>query len=265
MKKQLLFIVIFLSAFRSFGQITLDQTFNGNLSVVLFSSNGEKYMYNDTASIYLYNMDYSLWKTITPTHYAGYTIQTITSVSDNLFNSDNLVEAVVTYVATVSTLHPNLKCDLVNETAAVLYSFDSSYFSSVHYDDATSNYKVITFNYLTHPGSSKVYSVPGTMPCGSCSYLGTQRLSGTKTGVNISDPIPNPSSGVVRINYNLPDGTNGAVISFYNTLGQVVKIIPVLSQINAIEINNSTLPAGSYMYNIKAENTISETKTMVIR
>jgi hypothetical protein len=94
--------------------------------------------------------------------------------------------------------------------------------------------------------------------------LGTERLSGTPQVITLGDAIPNPSSGAVRIYYSLPATADHAVLNFYNQLGQLVKNLPVLTQQNMIEINNATLPTGTYLYNLKTDNATSETKTMVI-
>ncbi len=258
-------IFLCLSAIEGFGQVTLDHTFPGNVTVVLFSANGEKYEYNDTTNVYLYNMDYSLWKMITPTHYANYVVTYVSGVSDYFFNSDNLVELVVTYSTSVSGIYSPFKSELINETGTVLLSMDSCYGGSAHYDETSGSFKFLTNNFLTHPNSMSVYSVPGTLPCGHCGYLGVERLSRSSENITISDPAPNPSEGVVRITYTLPANTPNANIIFYNSLGQVVKILPVMPQFNAIEINNTVLPAGNYMYQIKAGNTTSESRMMLIR
>ena len=142
MKKLLFVALISALVSNSYAQMTYEHSFVDNyVSFVLFSSIGEKIVTNDTTNIYLYNMDYTLWKTITPTHYAGYKLAGISCVSDNLFNSDNLVEAIVSYYGI--SMHPYYKSQLINETATVILDLDSSDGGYPHYDQDNNSYKVV--------------------------------------------------------------------------------------------------------------------------
>ena len=254
----------------SFGQITLEHTYNagGTLWPVLLSSNGEKYMTYDSANIYLYNTDHSLWKTIVPNSYTGYRIQNVNIVSDNLFNSDNLVELVVTYFVTSYTIRPYYKSEVINENSVVIQSLDSSSYNTLHFNSTTNTYKL--FAEKSHSGPAyditDVYALPGTIPCGQCSSLGTERTTGgTGSRISISDPTPNPSSGAARISYQLPVGANPATIVFYNMAGQLVRELPVVPNNIFIDINNSLFRAGNYSYFIRADNMVSDTKTMTVQ
>ena len=267
MKKLFLITCLFLSANYCFGQMTLDHTFAASASIVLFSSNGEKIATNDTVSLYLYNMDYTLWKTITPPGIPGYKVSAFSVISDNLFNSDGLVEAIVSYIPNEGnySIHPYYRSSLINETGAVLFSLDSCYGGFPFYDQDNSTYKLFVYNYLTAPVGYRVYSVSGTLPCGQCSELGTQRLASSNNNITVSDPMPNPSAGVVRINYTIPPGNLNGTITFISSAGQTVKQMPVNVQSDFIDINNSILPAGVYRYNIVSGGLTSETRAMVIK
>src|SRR5580658_4104940 len=116
-----------LFANRSGAQITLEHTFYpanyAGAQVVLFSSNGEKIMINDTGvnQIKLYNTDYSLWKTINLSNYAGYKLEYVSAISDNLFNSDNLVELVAIYENPSAGSYPTYyRAEVINESGTVL-------------------------------------------------------------------------------------------------------------------------------------------------
>jgi len=267
--QRLLYFTVFLVllSIHSFSQVSLEHTYYGNATAVVFSSNGEKIVTSDTAAIQLYNMDHTLWKTITAPAYAGYNISYVYAVSDNLFNSDDLVEAVVVYVSFKK--YPTYKCQLINEAGTVLNDFDSADYVQVHYNETDNSYKLFNLTYVSSSSShynTSVYSLPGTMPCGKCSSLGLDRhASSTTPSIVVSEPVPNPSAETARISYRLPDDEHDAVITFYNAAGQRVRELPVSAQDNFININNKLLTPGAYTYDIKSGNVKSDTKVMVVK
>ena len=88
MKRIFFITIISLFTFIANGQITLDHQFdstngqwfqssfpNGNVTVVNLLIHGKKWAVNDSDRLLLYNLDYSLWKTITFPHIPGYRSQ----------------------------------------------------------------------------------------------------------------------------------------------------------------------------------------------
>ena len=128
-------ICLFLAINDLSAQITLEHTFlNKELSsVILFSANGTKIMVNDTgvAQVKLYNTDYSLWKTINLPAYSGYKFNAVSYVSDNLFNSDALVELLAQYYSATSV--PHNKWQVINELGTLVADLDTSnYYTYIH-------------------------------------------------------------------------------------------------------------------------------------
>ncbi len=271
MKKAILLsILISFFALLSYGQITLQHTYNATnfAQDVLFTVNGEKIMTYDTADVYLYNMDHTLWKTIHAPVYTGYKLQQVYAVSDNLFNSDNLVELVTVYYS--PTTFPRYKSEVINESASVIQSLDSAYYGNVHYNSVANSYTLYAFLIHSLPLPTyyitNVYSLPGVMPCGKCGTIGTERTTNPgKTNISVSDPVPNPGSGMARINFQVPDDISQAYLSFYNQVGQLVREYFVSSGNTFIDINNTLFTPGYYTYNIRFENRVSETKVMIVK
>ena len=153
-------------------QITLDHSFNSKMpgasgQVIFFSSNGQKILMSDTGvnQIKLYNTDYSLWKTINLSNYPGYRFLTASSVSDNLFNSDNSVELIALYNNSLLPYPYNYKVEIIGESG-VLEDLGNGLNTYIH--TINNRYKLInnmpnveTYNY-------KIYSLPGTLRCGDC-------------------------------------------------------------------------------------------------
>ncbi len=264
--KNLLLIAFAIMPMLSKGQITLEHTYGAiNFAQpVLFSSNGEKIMTYDTAQVYLYNMDHTLWKTISPSITTGYKIAYVYGVSDNLFNSDNLVEAVIGYVS-LSTF-PRYKSDVVSEAGTVITSLDTSYSGSIHYNSGANSYKLFT-NLLTYssasPYTTNVYSLPGTLPCGKCGGLGTESVDHAPAGTGMN-AFPNPSAGMTVITYDLPNGVSNGLITLYNSNGQVSRVYSVNSNSRELIINSNELAPGMYSYSLSGDGIAPVTKKMII-
>lgn len=90
-----------------------------------------------------------------------------------------------------------------------------------------------------------------------------QKVTGKSVGASGSvdfDPkqfslgqnVPNPSPGASRIDYSLPAGASGAVITVYDLQGQMLKTFANLTsgQPQTIELPAGTLPAGLYIYKL---------------
>lgn len=80
----------------------------------------------------------------------------------------------------------------------------------------------------------------------------------------LSDPYPNPSRSTTRIDYKLPAGINTADIVFYNISGIEVKRFKVQNTNKVLELNNSDLPAGTYLYHLIGLNNYFSAKKMLI-
>ncbi len=238
-------------------QLTLEHTFSpvsiyASGQVILFSSNGEKILMCDTGTnqVKLYNTDYSLWKTINLSHYAGYRFDNVSAISDNLFNSDNLVELVAVYYNPSAGSYPTyFKSEVINENSVVVQDLGNAISAQVHVING--NYKLFTETYYAQASAGKydIYTLPGSLPCGQCGSLGTQR-SGEENREALSPPAPNPNSGGAVINYQLPVGVEQGTITIYNANGQSVKTYQVGNNFQSIDVSSANLPSGVYYYNL---------------
>jgi len=125
---------------------------------------------------------------------SGYKPNNVMFISDNLFNSDNNVEALL-ILSTTTGARPYYRSVLIDEFGAILYDFDSSFFYNIYTVDGRT--KLMASSGFGNPISyhSKVYALPGFMPCGGCGGVGVPKYSG-EGNAEISSPMPNPNSGV---------------------------------------------------------------------
>ena len=198
MKKLLLFAVLLANYCKA--QISLDQSFpTSKIQAIVLTSSGDKIAVRDIDAyqIRLYNPDYSLWKTINVPTYSDYRFLNHFYISDNLFNSDNNIEVVATYYKYDASTAPYYfyKSLIVDESGTVVYDLGVAASVSVHYINGV--YKL--FASETISGNNRIFSLPGTIPCGKCGSLGLAKPSGSSETLLT---IPNPNNGIFKIDGN---------------------------------------------------------------
>jgi len=111
---------------------------------------------------------------------------------------------------------------------------------------------------ITNINESKIYGPPGNL-------ITSQNVSEVPSdGRYLTTIFPNPNNGITTIKYLLlPSETKGEVL-FYNLDGRLVKTFKVVGSIGHIQIDNSDLPSGTYLYLIRSDMNTSETKKMII-
>lgn len=187
-------------------------------------------------------------------------------VSDYLFNSDNSIEFIVTYVA-----EPSISCSFGLQDSAVAYvmnengiihatlanrlkpcgpvaatGFDFNYFS-----DGNNFSKLIIRDRVFKNAS--VYNLPGFLPCESCSMptgfisQGANSADGMKVNV-----LPNPSSGDFTFQYTLPKDKQNGELTITDIGGSQVKTVNITNQSGSVSVNMSDLSSGVYIFQLKS-------------
>jgi hypothetical protein len=81
----------------------------------------------------------------------------------------------------------------------------------------------------------------------------------------LSVNVPNPFNGMATIEYVTKDHSKNAEIRITNILGQLVKTYQLSSNKGVIVVDGSMLQDGLYFYSLVIDNTIFESKRMVVR
>lgn len=76
---------------------------------------------------------------------------------------------------------------------------------------------------------------------------------------------PNPSKDYVYLEYELPKGKHKGKIIVYNLAGKEIKRISISNSTNNIKLNNSTLPSGTYIYQLVSGEYVSAEKVIIIK
>jgi hypothetical protein len=270
MQKRYLFFLLLSICLGSKAQITPVHTVSGQalypaqLTIIHLSQHGDKYVevhgtYTTTFSgtlhpypdtIFIYNPDFTSFKKIVlPDSSSRYlTLESpyfvadlqggpgISSVTDNLFNNDSLIEYAVT-----SVINP-AKWSILNELGNVIFT------ASQHNGGPT--LLKMNSNYYIYSDTT-IYSLPGTLPCSQCNsfpagIIEPQNSNGT-AGLNA---YPNPFNNMLTLEYYLSGNPDNARITITDILGREIQSMKLTSQSDKIVMMTTNLPKGTLIVSL---------------
>ena len=271
----ILFVCILISL-QTKAQISLENTYpasSNNVQVFLtrLTKSGYKYAFADAVNntLKLYNMNHSLFKTMSVPVPNGYSIYFGPAfVSDSLFNTDANVEYAVSFLQSNYTITPatyQSLTSIISENGTVITTIQQSRVFGV-FNTGPNGWKLVAYVDSTNNmqlKEIKVYSLVGSMPS-------INNNNGTPTGNTqldkqtpmLSNPFPNPSQNKVIIPYSCPAGTT-AQLNIYDISGHEIKSYSIDSAFNTVELDNTDLPSGTYFYSISGTN--GARKMIIIR
>jgi hypothetical protein len=271
----------------SVGQIVMEQSYSifkpsttskqSGLTLIRLDISGDKYLFYDIISkkIKLYNMNNSLFKIISIPHLPRYrssntdSTVSIAYISENLFNSDNLIEFVSfdgSYSAGGGAVSAG-SMRIFNEQGNIIFNGDSlmptqkrtaTWFG---YDgdsdfifNTSSGTKMFLYSYKNNSPSQVVYSLPGSLVASIKNEEIQQK--------NIL-PYPNPTSDKITIAYKLDNNKEGKLI-ITDLNGRSLLEYKIDNVFDNVIIDTKSLLAGSYYYTIySSEKKLTSGKFMV--
>ena len=276
--KKLTLIMCLLISTTIVSQINLEQTYPSTsasavMDVVRLVKSGYKYTYVDLVNktLKLYNMNHSIWKSMSFPLPPGYFVYGGASlISDSLFNTDALVEfAYTTYTYNYSVSPPTFTfvSNVISETGTVLLNIpQGAGFQLVN--TGSNGYKLIATVDSLNKNTVKEHRIYGlvgailpTSPTQTNTLPTSQYQKQISTNPILSMPMPNPSNEKTLIGYELPYGTNQAELVIFDITGKEIKRYVVDSNFSTLELDNTDIPSGTYFYKMSG---ISEAKKMVI-
>lgn len=240
------------------------------ISVIRINA-GYKYMISSYAPpgyVKLYNSDHSVFKNIglnVPKEYSIFSIH----VSDSLFNADHPVEVMVCMSRANYTTTPITYTSTTvirSETGAPLFTINNCRSAiPMKFENGWKLLARIDTASTAFASKLNVYSLIGAMP------PQTPTKPGDPTSIDeyvvnqgLGDPFPNPSAEKTIIPYSLPPNTIEAQIIIYSLSGQEIKRYQVDNTFNTLELNNSDLASGTYLYSMQAQGEQSSARKMII-
>lgn len=242
---------------------TLNKTWFYNFA---YTSSGVKYVFWDfkinPGTLNLYNTNHSLYKIISLPTISGnepyYDVPVF--ITDSLFDTDGMIEYLLSSQDTSTNISyvRVFKEDgtmIFSEPNANRYCFfqyeSSGYYISIF--PTESGTKMV----LCVGDSTIFYSLPGTLPSG---FLANP----VGSNASLSHPFPNPSSNAAKVFYKLPNGQNKGEIVFYNLQGSEVKRFQVDNTFDHLQLDNSDLPSGTYLYQLFTTQGMAQPKKMAV-
>ena len=247
------------------GYIIGNNANNAPLQVVSLLLNGKKYVLQDMIDnqVRIYNLDYTLWKTINLPTISGCTPSTAYYISENLFKIDNKVDLAIGYEGTTN------KQLIIDETGSIINTLDSAELIQI-YNIGNDSFVAITginegstgaMNY----GHYRIYSLPGTIPCSTCnsSSLGMGRVANGNSDATIKVE-PNPANNTTNIYYAISGGVNSGTIVIIDMTGKIVDSYKVNSGNSYITVSTANLASGTYYCTLKGNSIHAVTQKLVV-
>lgn len=267
MKKTIIVVALVLLTSNLFAQISLEHSYpNGKweTSMVKLSNSGMKYQWVDVEAgiVKLYNLDHSIYKTMTFPVLENMTNAEVAYVSETTFDLDADLEFMVYYQDDNNWANSVTK--IIEESGVIILNAESETPSMNNYEgiygaiyNTPSGTKMILDNHSDD--ASKVYSLPGTL-------FATAIIDVNYDNNNFLAPYPNPASNYITLAYSLPSSIKEATVSIYDIAGRVIKSYTIDHNYKELLIDTQGFGNGTYLCQIDSNGIkISDTKFIVQR
>jgi hypothetical protein len=290
--KKLLTLILVLSAWNSFSQLTLVKETDKDVEPFILANSDwmlydEVNVNNKLKSITLFKNDLSVYKTINiPKSFPHDTLDcdineiylsTLEIEGDNsgkdfkftdkFFNSDTKIEFIIQYRSRKSGQYSKETKILFDEDGKEIIRFSST--SNGYIKIYYWKFLNVKFgNYNENSGITKSFSVPGNLPCSSSCAQKSAAIAPISPANEFKEiqvnGFPNPSSDKVTLAYALPEGVSFGTLRLYTQTGELVKEFKVSSQVDHLELPVSDYTPGTYYYELQAGGNTSGGKKMVV-
>lgn len=240
------------------------EVFVGNDAFIYIAHDNPKYFIRDDDGFQLYNMDFTLFKSIEYPEAPDAVAWTVDMISLSLFDCD---ESQLEYLAYSSGSIEGNQLRVWREDGTALLELDGysigSFLTSPKINplyraasDSTGTYlRVASEEGFGVTSTVRIYKLCGQMPMPLARESGGNVLGGRPAAVPQGNMqlYPNPGQNELRIDYDLKGHPQGT-LEIFNQSGQIVheaKLGPVFDH---VRLNLPQLPAGMYVVRIHSED-----------
>ncbi len=251
MKKFIIALVFGAFFVQAKAQIVLEHTYEPiaqpTLKLVKLSLSGYKYAYYNAGNkqVKIYNLDHTLWKTISLVAPSGAYIAGDIYIAEELFDTDAYVEvAFVVYYGNTSTTIVR------SELGSNLISLSGR--SNLHIVNTGNNdWKMIVGNAVNGNWEEEVYGLPGT---GVPMRIDSETI-GVPSEIMLS-VFPVPATSALQLNYKVPAQHKNVSCIVVNSLGQEILSQALDTHAETATVDVSNLASGSYIVLLKSQGQI---------
>jgi len=249
MKKQLLIILglTFLVGKMS-AQLTLDHTFDGrirNSFPYIEELSGYYSCIDNNNTLYLYNSNYSLYKTVSLNLPSGYSFNIqVVELGRHLINTDDKVEFYVWAAqpnASASNVYSCAK--IINEDGSIIQDFGFAYSFSCGGVYNAGNQLRLSLQKTELQNQSQTHYQTQVYICHG-NYNAVASFESENTSMK---PYPNPTAALINLPYHIDKGTV-STINIYNINGQLVDSYNIGGDFEMITIDVNNYAKGIYVY-----------------
>jgi hypothetical protein len=239
-------------------QFALEKTYDFSLTVSKINDTEYKYYLMDVvkSECRIYNLDHTLWKTISISLPADYYLYDVKFVTQNLFNSDSNIElwfSAYNWVTVGSDGYYRYISKVIDEKGNALASIANGAIASL-VKTGEEQYKMTVYAYDNSfwPGAVKthIFSIPGTQ---TAAFHATGKLD---------DPYPNPADDLINI--PLMSSETSGMLQVFSLNGRLMKEEKLEGQ-PVYQLGTTGWSPGTYTYRVLTPNGTTDAKKFVIR
>jgi len=240
----------FKSTIYSAPSLTLEHEYGSLVARTVLENSGEKYYTTQSPlnnQVKIYNADHSIWKTVDlPIPEEFYQVTEISNLSENKFNSDDLVEFTCGYKFDFFAFETLFENRVLNENGLSLLTVPDAFYLRLN-ELPNLNNKIIGLmdfgGVLAQPRSGTVYNT---------GVLGTTNFN--KSNISIA---PNP----VKTEFTIFSTKAIVEVNIFDAIG---KLILTKKDSNLTKIQVQNLSNGIYFAKMKADNNTQFTQKIII-
>ena len=267
MKKGIIVIAVllqFIIITKVKGQINLEHTYSSVSAGLAYLDSDEPMFYTmdvTNSKCNIYTLNHTLWKSIPLSLPSNYYLADIQYVTRHLFDSDDQIELLyVGYNYNTTGAYYTYETRIANEDGTLLLTVPGGGYNDVlEVPNLGTRLFLYVYDYSVSPYTvtTKVYSIPGTLPTGMIKSLDEQ--SGATIGV-----YPSVFSDKVSVRYTLPAGVINGELLITDISGVTIRKINLLNDEGSINIDLSDIKSGMVLFSL-AHGTESRVVTKGIK
>lgn len=244
-------------------QVTLEHTYNYSATVVKLETLGYKYYLMDVPreECRIYNLDHSVYKTISCTAPANCYLFDIKFLSEKLFDADAGIELLYSYYQYYSGGdYYDYDSRIINEDGSEIVFIDGALYNYIN-KTGDEDYKLFSYcyNFSSFPEViwTNIYSLPG-LPVLNAS------LANNETNWLLT-AFPNPTNKSVKLAYSLPENVFSATLYLIDNNGRPIDEFIVDTYSDHLDLDVSNFSSGVYFYFIETEGKRSATQKLIVQ